>query len=105
MRITLQRKDKGNAIDKEMMDGLLDALVELHKGFTSVRMLEVKADGDVFCSGLDKSLKDDDEQVQRLLFLFDMLPMVTVGIVQGPASGFGVALCATFDHICMDANK
>jgi enoyl-CoA hydratase/carnithine racemase len=104
MRITLSNKNKENVIDAEMLDGLLDALVELHKSASSqVRLLEVRAEGGAFCNGLDPQLANDDEQVQRMLFLFNMLPMPVLGIIQGRVSGFGLALCSTFDMIWADA--
>lgn len=105
MRITLSRKDKGNLIDKAMLEGLLDALVELHKSIGKVRLVEVRAHGDTFCAGLDKDLSEDDAQVQQMLFLFSMLPTPVVGIVEGHVAGFGIALCSAFDLLAADSGK
>jgi len=105
MRITLSRKSAGNLIDKAMLDGLLDAVVELHKSIGKVRLVEVRAQGDTFCAGLDKDLSEDDAQVQQMLFLFFMQPMPVLCIVEGPVSGVGLALCSTFDLLAADAAK
>lgn len=104
-RITLTRKQADNAIDQAMLEGLLDAVVELHRSIGKVRLVEVHAKGDVFCSGLDKDLSENSAQVQQMLFLFSMLPMPVLGVVQGRVSGLGVALCSTFDLMAVDAQK
>jgi enoyl-CoA hydratase len=106
MRITLSRKNAGNKINKAMLEGLLDALLELHKSIGRVRLVEVRAQGDgAFCAGLDDDLSEDDAQVQQMLFLFSMLPMPVLGIVEGPVSGIGIALCSTFDLLAADSKK
>jgi len=100
-----QRKKPGNLINKAMLEGLLDAVVELHRSIGKVRLVEVRAHGDSFCLGLDKDLSEDDEQVQQMLFLFSMLPMPVLGVVEGPVAGIGLALCSTFDLLAADAQK
>jgi len=77
----------------------------LHKSVGKVRLVEVRAEGDVFCAGLDKDLSEDDEQVQQMLFLFSMLPMPVLGIVEGAVSNLGLAFCSTFDLLVADSQK
>jgi len=103
--IKLTSPETGNALDKNTVTALLDALVELHGSVGKVRLVCVHASGDVFCSGLDKSLSSDDEQLHRMLFLFWMLPMYVVGVVKGEVSGLGHALCCTFDMLVAEESR
>lgn len=99
MVLTLNSPDTDNAIDAEMLNGLLDAAIELHKSAGKVRLLEIRATGDFFCSGLDKNASLDPEQLQRLLFLFYMIPMCTVCIIEGKVVGFGNAFSSVCDQV------
>jgi len=99
--IKLKRPEAKNAIDEDMVLGLLDAAVELHHSVGKIRLVCVQADGDFFCSGLDKSLSADDEQLHQMLFLMYMLPMYVLGVVDGQVAGLGVALCCTFDALAV----
>merc|ERR1712050_116569 len=41
----------------------------------------------------------------QMLFLFNMLPMPVLGIIEGSVSGFGIALSSTFDLIWADKER
>jgi len=97
--IRLTNAEAGNALSKATVEGLLDALIELHKSVGKVRLVCVRAEGSAFCSGLEQSLPAADEQLQQMLFLFWMLPMYVLGFVEGKVSGHGIALCSTFDAV------
>lgn len=84
-----------------MLKGLLDALVELHRSVGRVRLVCVHAAGDIFCAGLHESTPVDCLRLQHMLFLFQMLPMYVLGVVEGEVNGLGVALCSTFDALAM----
>jgi isohexenylglutaconyl-CoA hydratase len=99
--LKLTSPDTNNAIDKDMVAGLLDAAIELHKSKGKVRVVVIKAEGENFCAGLAASLAADDTKLQKLLFLMHMLPMYVVGVVQGKAAGLGVTLACLCDRVVM----
>jgi enoyl-CoA hydratase/carnithine racemase len=51
-RLTLNRPDKGNAVDLEMMRGIEESLGELNENKRS-RVLVIRGEGEDFCAGLD----------------------------------------------------
>mmetsp|Transcript_61245 Transcript_61245/g.189772 ORF Transcript_61245/g.189772 Transcript_61245/m.189772 type:complete len:278 (-) Transcript_61245:133-966(-) len=97
--IKLRNAEAGNKLDRATVQGLLDAALELHKSVGKVRLVCMYAEGSSFCSGLGDDVPADDEELQQMLFLFWMLPMYVMGVVEGKVSGLGVALCSTLDAV------
>mmetsp|Transcript_69483 Transcript_69483/g.148643 ORF Transcript_69483/g.148643 Transcript_69483/m.148643 type:complete len:617 (+) Transcript_69483:80-1930(+) len=98
-KITLTNSQGGNALTRAMIEGLLDAVIEVHRSVGKVRLLCIHAEGDYFCSGLHESIKPEDTQLQQLLYLLNMVPVYSIGIVEGKVAGMGISLCACFDAL------
>lgn len=107
-RITLNRPERHNALDPEMIEGLHRALDEL-RADKSLRVLQMAGRGPSFCAGADigwmRRMADYDPaenraDAERLAGLFEKLahlPLPTIALVNGPAYGGGVGLVAACD--------
>jgi methylglutaconyl-CoA hydratase len=105
--ITLNRPDKRNAINYELIEDLLTALAEVVK--STARVLILTGSGKAFCSGMDlENLKAligctpeqnvEDSQVMARLFrtLYDF-PKPTIAAVNGAAIAGGTGLATLCD--------
>ena len=108
-RITLNRPDKRNAINHEMMSVLREALQRAADDST-VRVVLVRGAGKDFCAGLDlsevlKSAEDADESVAAARRLGDLYIAMRrhrkpiVAAVQGRALGGGAGIATACDLI------
>ncbi len=106
--LTLDRSERRNALDNELVLALTEALqTAAHDDAT--RAVVVTGAGEAFCAGMDlheaRTLSSGDPpanraNAQRLTRLFetlDALPIPTVARVNGPAFGGGVGLVACCD--------
>ncbi|MBI4522826.1 MAG: enoyl-CoA hydratase/isomerase family protein, partial [Deltaproteobacteria bacterium] len=103
--LTLNRPDRGNAVDKEMMGAMEGILSELSvKGH--LRVLVLCGRGEDFCAGREswpkptKSAEDWGEelgQIVRVNHLLTTFPGITIALVQGKANGFGFGLAVLSD--------
>src|SRR4029079_3734585 len=98
-RITLNRPEKRNAITREMMSALRDALQQSAED-SAVRVLLIRGVGKDFCAGLDlsevlKSAEDGNEALASARRLGDLYiamrrhPKPIVAAVHGRALGGG----------------
>lgn len=108
--ITLNRPEKHNALDHEMVAALIYAVNEAENN-DDCYLIVLQAKGKSFCSGHDltwmqqageKDLQQNIEEANHLADFFDKLyhcqkPIITV--VQGPAFGGGVCLLACSDYV------
>src|SRR5690349_5422391 len=90
--ITLNRPEKRNALNPEMVDSLKKAVLELLED-EGIRVILLRANGEVFCSGADldylkqirhNSLEDNRADSQSLRELFDLIydaPKITMAEV------------------------
>src|SRR4051812_2470747 len=106
-RVTLDRPDKRNALTRQLIAELSQAIQNTAAN-NSVRLMVLSANGPVFCAGMDlgemqqrasqpdaKAEWQRDTQVYRDLILSIVrLPVPTLAVVQGVAAagGFGLAL-------------
>jgi len=101
--VTLNRAEKRNAMDAQMLD-------ELAKAFevtpaAEERVTVIRANGPVFCAGLD--LKERGEggpmrgasPIERVLHLVEHYPLPVVGVVQGDAIAGGNELALHCDLV------
>jgi enoyl-CoA hydratase len=103
---TITREHKRNAINYEVMDGLVEA-IHRSKG-PNIKALVVTGEGEkAFCSGGDLSvfheLKTEEQAYQMLsrmgdiLYQLAMLPKPTVALMNGTAVGGGCEIAAACD--------
>ena len=100
--VTLNRPDRGNALNPAMLTSLCDTLADL-RDRAEVRVIVLRGAGRHFCSGMDVSaIKPADvpahgPDVGRVCLLLDELSKPVIGVVQGAAIGAGCALVACCD--------
>jgi enoyl-CoA hydratase/carnithine racemase len=105
VRLTLNRPEKRNALSREMLHRLAEALHDLATD-TEARVVVVAASGPVFCSGHDLSEmtgRTEDEYrdlfaaCTRVMLALRKLPQPVVARVQGTATAAGCQLVAACD--------
>jgi len=106
--LTLNRPDKHNAMNAEMIDELAEAAVRLARD-SAVRVVVLTGAGESFCAGGDlgwmqaqmaASPAQRAEGARRLagmLGAWNALPKPVIGRVQGPAYGGGIGLISVCD--------
>ncbi|GAX90512.1 enoyl-CoA hydratase/isomerase family protein [Effusibacillus lacus] len=110
LRFTLNNPENGNEITGEMFEAML---AELRKETENpqTRILHIRATGDKFCTGRERSARSTEEmktEVKRLVGfkqLLRKLPLITIAEVQGDAKGFGfgMAILCDFAIVSEDA--
>lgn len=106
--VTLNRPEKKNAFDSELIVELTEAFDTLH-GADHVRVVFLRGAGGVFSAGADLNwmaqsanwLEDDNYEdalrLARMLKKLSDLPQLTVALVEGAAFGGGAGLVAACD--------
>ncbi|MCF7687931.1 MAG: enoyl-CoA hydratase/isomerase family protein [Cephaloticoccus sp.] len=101
--LTLNRPDKRNALNIELLEALV-AAVETADADASQRVLVLKGAGTVFCSGLDLAEAQIEERahrsadlVARGLAVMSHSRLVTIAAVQGAAIAGGAGLMSACD--------
>jgi methylglutaconyl-CoA hydratase len=109
-RVTLQRAEKRNAMSWEMIAELAD-VAERIAGSSSIRVVVLAAEGDVFCAGGDlnwmRAQREADAETRRreatalamMLKSLNDLDVPLIGRVQGDAFGGGVGLMSVCDVV------
>ncbi len=103
--VTLTRAEKSNALDAEM-------LVELEAAFdpepgpgAAERVAVIRAEGRVFCSGLDlRGGLGKDQNVETLFHRVQTWPLPVVSVVQGAAIAGGNELALHSDFVVASEN-
>jgi len=100
--LTLNRPDKRNALNAEMVEALHEAVSLVHARQGDVLVL--RAQGKSFCAGFDFSGFEQASQgdllwrfvrIEQLLQTLQHSPCLTVALAQGPIFGAGVDLVVT----------
>jgi enoyl-CoA hydratase/carnithine racemase len=100
-RVTLNRPEKRNALDAEM----LDELTEAFRSETAAedRVTVLRATGTVFCSGLDlrgrKAIHHGESSIEDLLRAMGNYSLPVVAVVQGDAIAGGNELALHCDIV------
>lgn len=106
--ITLNRPDKGNALDGAMIAELASAISAINVA-PEVRVIVLSSLGDTFCAGVDpqwmqaslaKAANENLADVRAAGAMFRTLadcPKPTVARIQGPVLGGGIGLVAACD--------
>lgn len=109
--VSLARPDKANALDAELADGLLAAVLTL-RADADVRAMVLTGQGSAFSAGGDfttiRAMRDDRqmratvlEVHQELFRVMTRLPFPTVAAVNGAAVGAGVTVALLCDLVVM----
>ncbi len=98
--VTLTRPEKGNAMNAEMLRALEDAFDPEPGPGHDERVAVIRAQGRVFCSGLDLSGSLGREMdVEKLFSRVEGWPLPVVAVVQGPAIAGGNELALHSDLV------
>jgi methylglutaconyl-CoA hydratase len=106
--MTLDNVAARNAITGVMFEAMLAALSEAASDPT-LRVLHIRAEGDVFCMGRERAGRDEPAiraEVTRVIALKRAVmtsPLISVAEVQGDAAGFGVGLATLCDFAVVAA--
>jgi len=112
--LTINRPEKRNALDANLMTELTETLLDLGQKIIDQKYLILKGEGSVFCAGADinwmKSMadysfeenKEDSEKLFNLFFALYSFPLPVVCLVQGAAFGGALGLVAASDYVFID---
>jgi enoyl-CoA hydratase len=109
--VTLARPDKANALDAEITDALLGAVLGLRDN-ADVHSMVLTGQGSAFSAGGDfetiRAMRNDRQMRdavldahQELFWVMTRLPFPTVAAVNGPAVGAGVTVALLCDLVVM----
>ncbi len=115
-RVTLNRPERSNALDRALLLALKSAFSDLRQA-PGVRVVVLSGAGKSFCSGVDISEEGRSEfykapqQIERLyqengqdvVRGLQSLPQVTIAEVNGPAIGWGTCLATACDFRVVSA--
>ena len=98
-RVLLNRPDKRNALDSEMLE-LLEAAFKEPPG-REERAAVIRAAGPVFCAGLDLRQRSEmgASPIERMLHAVETYPLPVVAVVQGDAIAGGNELALHCDLV------
>jgi methylglutaconyl-CoA hydratase len=102
--IVLNRPDRGNAFNQQMLDELYGALKGLSLN-DSVRALVLRGEGKHFCTGADIGGGRGEGggiTLGQMLEALDAFPKPTICVVQGGCIGGGLALAVCCDVLMAD---
>ena len=99
MTIELQRPERRNALNSELVDELREAVLKASNG--STRAVVLTGQGTVFCAGADLSgdafAADYPDRLIELHKVLDAAPIPIIGAINGPAIGAGLQLAMQCD--------
>lgn len=99
MTIELQRPERRNALNSELVDGLREAIQ--HAGEQDIRAIVLTGQGTVFCAGADLSgdvfAADFPDKALALNLAIDRVPFPVIAAINGPAIGAGLQLAMVSD--------
>src|SRR3954469_25205765 len=98
--VTLTRPEKGNALDAEMLTALEEVFAPDPGPGDAERVAVIRAEGRVFCSGLDlRGNLGKDQDVEKLFHRVETWPLPVVAVVQGAAIAGGNELALHCDLV------
>ncbi len=102
--VTLNRPEKRNALNFEMMEALIDAFTQ--EPHSAEKVTVIRAEGSAFCAGLELSSdglqKGAEEKVVRMFDAVQNYPIPVVARVNGAAIAGGCELALHCDFIVAD---
>ena len=109
LSFTLNNLEHGNQVTGAMFDAML-AELQREKSHPTARVLRIRANGKIFCSGRERAARDSDSlqsEAARIIEVKRLLrtsPLISVAEVQGDALGFGFGLAILCDFVLVDAH-
>ncbi|WP_010093742.1 enoyl-CoA hydratase-related protein [Ornithinibacillus scapharcae] len=105
--IRLNRPDRYNALNKEMLEELLMAIESVEKN--GDRVVLISGEGPAFCAGGDIGMMKDFSNkeffdrvmgtIAAIVRKLYMMPKIIISVVQGSAAGLGLSLALTADYV------
>lgn len=99
--VTLARGEKRNALDAEMLDELTQVFAAPPS--VSERVMVIRAEGPVFCAGLDLRERSGgtvgSSAIEAMLHAIELYPLPVVAVVQGDAIAGGNELALHCDFV------
>ncbi|WP_121615611.1 enoyl-CoA hydratase [Virgibacillus halodenitrificans] len=105
--IYLNRPERYNALNKQMLEDLLSVLEDVEKNEDRVIILAGK--GNAFCAGGDigmmeafaekKFFDEVMDLIGKVALKLYMMPKIVVSAIQGSAAGLGLSLALTADYV------
>jgi enoyl-CoA hydratase/carnithine racemase len=103
--VTLTRPEKGNALDVEMLRELEEVFAPDPGPGPDERVAVIRAEGRVFCSGLDlRGSLGKEMDVEKLFHRVETWPLPVVAVVQGAAIAGGNELALHSDLVVASSN-
>lgn len=99
LTIELQRPERRNALNSQLVEELREAVLKASDGAT--RVIVLTGQGTVFCAGADLSgdafAADYPDRLVELHKALDATPIPVIGAINGPAIGAGLQLAMQCD--------
>ena len=103
--VLLNRPEKRNALNGEMLDRLLEAIFSMPPG-PEERLAVIRAAGPVFCAGLDLSDHTvTTNPIEDMLHKIETYPLPVVAVVQGDAIAGGNELALHCDLVVASTHR
>ncbi|MBS4215211.1 MULTISPECIES: enoyl-CoA hydratase/isomerase family protein [Neobacillus] len=118
LKVTFNRPDKANAMNKQMNEELDDIITEVRKD-TDYKFIVFTGNGKTFSAGADMNevlqgiesnsfsssfIREDQITRHEFLRKFDALDQITIAAINGPMYGAGLALAMVCDFRIMADN-
>ena len=97
LTLSLNNIEKKNALTSEIM-GALSAILEEVENYDNLRVIVIRGNGSVFCSGADINTWNPEE-LQELLFSLSDCPIPTIAHVHGICFGGGMGIASACDFV------
>jgi len=97
LTLSLNNLEKKNALTTEIM-GALSAILEDVENYDNLRVIVIRGNGSVFCSGADINTWNPEE-LQELLFSLSDCPVPTIAHLHGICFGGGMGIASACDFV------
>jgi len=104
LTFTLNNPAEGNRVTGAMLDAMLNVL-RSEGTHPSVRVLVIRASGDVFCTGRERagrdvaSIRQESARILEFKRALRTTSLISIAAVQGDAMGFGFGLAIVCDFV------
>lgn len=103
--LTLNRKEKNNALNIPLLKSLSTAIEDINKD-NEIRVIIIKGEGSCFCSGLDlkeaadiTTAEESNKLLAKALTAIYKSPLLTIAAVHGSAIAGGAGIMSACDYV------